>query len=140
MEIQILLYVYLFILRLRFPRNKPISTILRQRYQPVVLQLFRKLEKTYLKKEKCNSHIVFLNKCLVYDVMPKFLYFKLYNRNLHSSAIYKTMQRKLLYNEIKIKKRSLNQFIREVNTILVDLKSGTSFLDFYFLKFFIITN
>ena len=134
---QLILTVILFILKLKFPSNRPISNIITQRYGHNTLLLFRKWEREHLKHEKAKCQLIFLNKCKTYNTFPKFLYFKLYNKNLHNSDLYKKFQHKLLTNEIALKKRNINRLEKVCFGYLSELKKRFSFLDFYYLKFFV---
>ena len=98
-----LIYVYLFIMKIRFPKSRPISTTIKNRYGPNTLNIFRRYEKINLKTQKSILDMEFLTRCQIYDIMPKFLFFKLYNKNLHNSNMYKQMQRKLLINDSPVK-------------------------------------
>ena len=63
--------------------------------------------KSKLEKTKCD--LEFLNKCKTYNVIPKFLRFKLYKRNVQNSNLYKSWQYKLLNLEIKSKNNILKR-------------------------------
>ena len=79
--------VFLFLARIRFSKNKPISSIVRKRYSGI-LKAIRKFEKVdyKLKKEKLN--ISFLFKCQNENIIPNFLKFRLVNENLQNSVTY----------------------------------------------------
>ena len=68
--------VFLFILKLRFPKRKPINQVIYGRYGHRTLQQFRKLEKTHFKINKTKCDIYFLEHCQQYKVYPKFVQFK----------------------------------------------------------------
>ena len=70
-----LFYALKFISLLRFPKSVPATTTLYRRYGQPVLTLLRKWEKTWRKFEKAKQDLVFLNRCELYDVIPKFLHF-----------------------------------------------------------------
>ena len=135
-----LIYVYLFLTKLRFPRYIPLSSIIVNRYSHSTLKIFRQYEKSVYKQEKCTQDMVFLRKCKIYNVMPKFLYFKLYNKKLHNSEMYKRWQNKLLNNEINNKNKHYKRLCEQTTNLSANLKSATSFLDFYYLKFFVRKN
>ena len=129
--------VILFILKLRFPRGTPISAVIQRRYGRQGITLFRRLEKTTLKLKKCECDLLFLSKCKAYETLPKFLYFKLYKKNLLNSKLYRKWQFKLLNIEINAKQRNIKR-LKELKTKLSDdLRSLTSFLDYYYLISFI---
>ena len=52
------------------------------------------------------------------------------NRNLHSSSAYKTYQKKLLKEEINIKKNKIKQHLLERNSVKKQLQIEISFFDF----------
>ena len=80
--------VFLFLARIRFSKNKSISSIVRKRYSGEILKAIRKFEKVdyKLKKEKLN--ISFLFKCQNENIIPNFLKFRLVNENLQNSVTY----------------------------------------------------
>ena len=129
--------VILFLLKLRFPRGTPISTIIHRRYGRQGIALFRRLEKTTLKLKKCECDLLFLSKCKAYEVLPKFLYFKLYRKNLLTSKLYRKWQFKLLNVEINAKERNLKNLKTLRTKLSDDLRSLTSFLDYHYLISFI---
>ena len=96
-------FVLLFIIRLRFPRNKPISTIIRNRYGDRTLQTFRKYERTTKQLNKLLLDREFLEACLHHEIIPKFLRLKLYRKSLEFSPVYKSWQLKMLKQEIRYK-------------------------------------
>ena len=72
--------VILFILKLRFPRNRPLSDIIVNRYGRPTLQNFRKYESRSYKLRKAEADRTFLILCKSYNVVPRFMKFKLYKR------------------------------------------------------------
>ena len=60
----------------------------------------------------------------------KFLGFQLANRNLRSSSAYNTCQKRLLKEEIEIKKNKIKWYLSELNRAKKQLKSKISFFDF----------
>ena len=129
--------VILFILKIRFSRGTPISTVIQRRYGRQGIALFRRLEKTTLKLKKCECDLQFLSRCKAYETLPKFLYFKLYKKNLLNSKLYRKWQFKLLNIEINAKQRNIKR-LKELKTKLSDdLRSLASFLDYYYLISFI---
>ena len=131
------IYVLLFVLKLKFPSNVPISTYIKNKYGHYTLQKFRKWERLRLKIDKCTCDQDFLNKCKIYNIFPKFLYFKLYDKNIYNSEIYLKFQHKLLSNEIKKKNKLLSRFKRDCSLLSNTLRQDLSFLDFHYLNFFI---
>ena len=122
--------VFMFISRLRFPNDQPISNIIRTRYGNAVLQDMRKLEKLDMKYRKALLDIVFLNKCLENGVIPRFLNFKLANRRLRSSATYRICQVQLLNQELIEKHKAKERLSKELDQIKARLQSKVRFVDF----------
>ena len=121
--------VFLFLIRLRF-LNKPISTIILERYDVRVLNSFRKYEKLDLKVRKTKTDIYFLDQCLTNHLTPKFLNFKLSKQNYKNDRDYREFQTKLLRKEHKSKIHLLSECRSQRDQIHLELKTRTSFLDF----------
>jgi len=81
-------FIIAFLINLRFPRNRSITTIINERYGNVSLQQFRSTEKILYKEKKLNCDLEFLKACRSYEVAPKFIRFKLFNRNLENTECY----------------------------------------------------
>ena len=94
-----------FIIRLRFPPNKSIVTIISNRYGKETVRLLRKFESSDFKLRKCILDIGFIEKCIQNNLIPKFVQFKVTNRNLRDSKAYKQCQRKLLRQELSEKNK-----------------------------------
>ena len=94
------------------------------------LDLKRKLEKHKLDLE-------FLVKCKTYNVLPKFLRFKLYRNNLYSSNLYRSFQNKLLNNEISFKKRSISKLTDDFNNNQISLYDTLSTFDGISVRLFV---
>ena len=129
-----------FLLKIRFPRNQPISDILRRRYGYSALHGFRKTEQASKRLAKKQLDLQFLECCKVYEVTPRFLKFKLYRRSLHGSELYKDWQRKLLDIEIRAKRKEIKEANLSLSHSFTTLKSIVSRLDFICLTKFIRTN
>src|SRR5215469_13111940 len=102
------LFVLLFIYKLKF--HKPINfyNYIRSKYGQDGIKNIRTKEKLTKKLKKIELDIDFLNKCKAYNVIPKFIKFKLYTNRLYHSKIYKGFLFKLLNDEILFKNRTLN--------------------------------
>lgn len=77
--------VLLFILKIRYPRNQPISNTIKNKYGEPGLKCFRNLENIWRKRDKLVCDIKYLEWCYVYETIPKFLKIKLYRRLLENS-------------------------------------------------------
>ena len=103
MIVRIIGLVFLFIIRIRFPRGKSIADIIRNRYGEAFVKKIRRFEKCDFKLRKCHLDLRFLLDCKKNGVIPKFLRFKLANRHLNNSHVYRKCQLRLLEEEIKSK-------------------------------------
>ena len=94
-----------------FLKNSVINPFeyLKEYYDATTVQNYRKLINTSKKLEKSKLDHEFLLKCKTYNIIPKFLQFKLYRKSLHSCQFYKSWQIKLLSYEIKDKKDRIEQ-------------------------------
>ena len=128
------MYIYalvlLFLIRLRFPRGKSIVEIITRRYGRPALAVFRNTENHYFKKKKLECDLDFLNICKEYNIIPKFIRFKIYNPNFQNSRLYRSWSFKLLDLEIKSQSRKLLKCNRLLESARTNLKSVVSFLDY----------
>ena len=97
-----------FIIRLRFPLHKSITQVITDRYGQSTVHLLRKFEKVDFKFRKCALDIDFINNCMDHDLVPKFVQFKVANRGLRTSKVYRHCQQELLREELSVKKRHLS--------------------------------
>ena len=88
-----------------------------------------------LRKSECDLR--FLLRCKSYEVLPKFLYFKLYKKNILNSNLYKKWQFKLLNLEIKSKNKLNNNLLKLKHDLENSLKQETRYIDFIYLKAFV---
>ena len=107
MIVRIIGLVFLFIIRIRFPRGKSISDIIGNRHSEAYVKKIQKFEKCNFKLRKCHLDLKFLLDCKNNGVIPKFLRFKLANRHLKNSHVYKRCQIRLLEGEIKSEQRRI---------------------------------
>ena len=75
--------VLLFSISLRFPQERPIPDIITRRYGRPTLACFRKVEKNLFKIKNLEQDLKFSNLCKDYEVIPKFIKFKVHNPNFH---------------------------------------------------------
>ena len=127
--------VLLFLIRLRFPRDKSIAQVISLRYGADVVQSLRKWEKLNFKRRKVQLDIEFLRKCESQCLIPAFLKFKLPNQNLRSSSSYKSCQLKLLHQEIRDKVKLEGSHQRRENQQKELLQSRIRNIDFIHLSF-----
>lgn len=107
MFFRIAVYVFLFLIRLRFPSNKSISEVIRERYNAESVKNIRKFEKKDYRLRKTKLDLDFLEYCERNELIPNFLRFKVANRNLQGSQAYKQCQLRLLSEEISQKKSQI---------------------------------
>ena len=65
---------------------------------------------------------------------PSFLHFKLYNKDLFSSHLYRKFQEKLLDHELKQKRTQQRILSRKLKSLKSDLQSTFSYFDFLHLS------
>ena len=121
---------FLFLARIRFPKNESISSIVRKRYSGEVLKAIRKFEKVDYKLRKAKLDISFLVKCQNENIIPNFLKFRLANKNLQNSVTDKKCQRSLLQTEIDNKKSHLRTLQNEFNRLRNELQFQLNCIDF----------
>ena len=105
--------------------------MLRNKYGTDLVKNIRKLEKIDYKYHKLQLDLNFLQNCQHSNVIPKLLRFKLANRNFRSSSAYNTCQKRLLKEEINIKKNKIKQYLLELNSVKKQLQSEIRFFYFY---------
>ena len=127
--------VLLYILKIRYPSSVPISVCTFRRYGSETLSACRKFEHNLKRHEKALLDSRFLHSCKSYNIFPKCLQFKRYNKALHSSEAHKKFQGKLLDQEIKAY-NTLPKLLQESQD---SFKQQVSWLDFSALRFVILT-
>ena len=128
MKISIL--VFLCLIRLRFPSRKSIAEIICTRYGSDTVKQLRKFEILDYKVCKNQCDLEFLKFCQENCLTPKFLNFKLANRNLRYSDSFKQCQSLLLKEEIKTKVSMLTRQKKEFDEVKSAIQSKVSILDF----------
>ena len=122
--------VLLFIIRLRFPSNKSIATIIKSRYDSRVLQIVRNFERADLKYKKCELDIEFLNNCVKHELYPTFIRFKVSNVQLRGSKVHNECQMRLLKQEVQNKKNKLSLLKKKLNHLKSEVRNTLSWIDF----------
>ena len=120
--------------KLRCPR--PPTNILVTRYGRSALSTYRELEKTHQKVDKLELDVSFLHRCHEYNIIPKFLRFKIYDRNFNNTDTYRDWQKSLLEREIRIQTQKLNELKGKLIQLKDSFKNLVSYLDFwtFFMK------
>ena len=141
MIVKVLGLVFSFIIRIRFLKGKSITDIVRSRYGEAFVRVICKFEKSDYKLRKGHLDLRFLLKCKKNNLIPKFLQFKLANRHLHNSVVYKKCQIKLLEEEIRAKQKRINILEKDTKRIREELQGTLSCLDFsYICSLFLVAN
>ena len=94
-----LVIILQFIIKLRFPVNLSVIEVITRRYGRDTWLKVRRWEDRLKKFEKAKLDVTFLERCLMYNVRPKFVNFKLHRRTLQRREFYKDWQKYLLTNE-----------------------------------------
>ena len=82
MMLRIISIVFLFLVRLRFPSNLSTIQVIRNRYGYDTVKLLTQIEKLDFKHRKILLDLNFLENCIKNNVTPKFLQFRLANKDL----------------------------------------------------------
>ena len=130
MTLRIFTLVCLFIIRCRFPSNKSVASIVRERYGNAALKDVRKLEKLDFKKRKVQLDINYLETCRDAKIVPRFLQFRMANGNLRNSTTYDHCQFMLLDEEILTKRKQLKDLESRIKKSKNDLHEILSYFDF----------
>ena len=130
MFVKVIGIVFLFLVRLRFPKGKSITNIIRNRYGNDIVRHTRNFEKIDYRLTKCEVDITFLESCQKNNFTPKFLQFRLSNKKLQTSSAYIACQQRLLKEEINQKKSRLRHLKTEIELVRVHLKARLNRIDF----------
>ena len=130
MFLKALSLVFMFLIRLRFPKNLSLIQVIRKRYSNTVVKLVRRFEKLDFKHRKVALDLQFLKTCQEFKVTQKLLQFRVANDSLRQSQTYQTCKKQLLLEEIRIKKKNLKTLVRELSAVKEELLRSISFLDF----------
>ena len=136
----VLHYALQFILALRFPTGTPVSRIIIRRYGVGTWKDIRNWEKTLQKYEKGKLDCNFLEKCLIYDLTPTFVKFKLHRKQLHQQRFYKDWQKSLLERELKDKRKKVEVLHQKLLDCYANVKNQLSFIDFNHVLYFLHNN
>ena len=127
MFLKTLALVFMFLIRLRFPKNLSLIQVIHKRYGNTVVKQVRRFEKLDFKHRKAALDLQFLKTCQEFKVTPKFLQFRVANDSLKQSQTYQTCKKRLLLEEIRIKKKNLKTLVREFSTVKEELLRSISF-------------
>ena len=99
--------VFLFIAHIRFSASESLIGVLRKRYGCDLIKEVRTLEKIDFKLKKAILDLEFLISSRKNSVFPKFLLFKVSNKQLIVSKAYISGQKTLLNQEINNKQKAV---------------------------------
>ena len=122
--------VFLFIARIRFPDSYSLIGILRKRYGRDLVREVRTLEKLDFKHKKAILDLDFLISCRKNSVFPKFLLFKVSNKQLRASKAYISCQKRVLNQEINNKQKAAKSIQQKVTEVKNSLNCKMSYIDY----------
>ena len=108
--------VFLFFIRLRFPKSKSISDILHRRDGQSALKRIRKFEKLDYRLRKAEFDLEFLLRCRDSNVIPIFLKFCVSSQYRQASVIYRQCKLKLLQEKIRHKRSDIRVLKKDFNS------------------------
>ena len=126
----VLFLITSFLMKIRYPGGSLHDVIL-NKYGRQTLKTYRGVEREHFRMNKIQMDITFLNTCLAFKVVPKFVKFKVHNRTFENSPTYRNWQNHLVNCELKRQKKKLEQLKIKFNDTKYHLKSLVSFLDFW---------
>ncbi|XP_063598647.1 uncharacterized protein LOC134775120 [Penaeus indicus] len=103
---------------------------IRNKYGRTILNTFRRTEKLSYRLKKLQKDIRFLNLCKNYDVIPKFVNFRVHNPLFTQTQTYRSWCRVLLNREISLQTKKETVTTKKLNTHVSLLKTTLSPLDF----------
>ena len=130
MFIRVIALVFMFLSKLRFPAKYSLIEIVRHRYGNEIVKIVRKFEDLDFKIRKTTLDLDFLSSCQKRSLIPKFLRFRLANRNLTNSTAYRLCQQRLLKEEISQKKRRIITLDKKFELCRQNLISVLTYFDF----------
>ena len=128
MFLRTLALIFMFVVRLRFPSRLSLLQVIRNRYGDTIVKLVRKFEKVDFKHRKAALHLNFLQTCRSFNVIPKFLQFRVANKNLRRSQAHQKCLNHLLLAEISNK--NLKVLVDKLSSVKSNLLRILNFLDF----------
>ena len=121
-----------FALKVWCNTHKDVHEFIKLKYGVTQLRKTWSLFNIQKKLEKAKLDLEFLVHCKAFNIVPKFIRFKLHRKALHSAAFYKSWQQKLLCKEINLKKRSITSlqcdFDNQLNTAIHGVSNFDSIL------------
>ena len=128
--LRVIALVFMFVARTRFPVKHSIVNILRKRYGKILVKNVRKFEKYDFKYKKAILDLDFLLTCKEKNIIPKFLRFKVPNRQLQFSNTYNICVKRLLNQEISNKRKLVRTAKQNLTSMKDVLHREMCFIDF----------
>ena len=108
-----LLFIIKCIYRIKTKNSYSIIDTIKKKYGRQTLKLYRELEKNKLKYLRTERSCEFLRKCLLYQIVPKFIRFKPYDYKFIKQTSYKEIGRKMTSDLYKRQHRQLNKLEKD---------------------------
>ena len=121
--------MFLFLVRLRFPLHLSTVQVIRNRYGNEVVKLMRKFERLDFKYRKVLLDLDFLDN-RIRNLVPKFVQFRVANKDLRNSLTYRQCQTKLLKQKISNKNRRARLLKKDLQSARNDLTCKLKWIDF----------
>ena len=128
--LRVIALVFMFAARTRFPVKHSIVNVLRKRYGKILVKNVRKFEKYDFKYKKAILDLDFLLTCNEKNIIPKFLRFKVANRQLQFSNTYNICLKRLLNQEISNKRKLIRNAKQNLTSMKDVLHREMCFIDF----------
>ena len=109
-------------------------------YGDTIVKLVHKFEKVDFKHRKAALYLNFLQTCQSFNVILKFLQFRVANKNLPRSQANQKCLNHLLLAEINNNKKNLKVLVNELSSVKSNLLRILNFLDFNHVCNIIISN
>ena len=114
--------------------------VIRNWYGDTIVKLVHKFEKVDFKHPKAALDLNFLQTCRRFNVIAKFLQFRVANKSLQRSQAYQKCLNHLLLAEINNNRKNLKVLINELFSVKSNLLLKSNFLDFNHVCNIIISN
>ena len=130
MFLRVISIVFLFLACLCFPSHLSTVQVIRNRYGNEVVKLMRKFEKQDFKYRKVLLDLDFLDNCIRNNIVPKFVQFRVADKELRNSSTYRQCQTKLLKQEISNEKRHASLLKKDLQSARNDLICKLKWINF----------
>ena len=133
--------VFLFLACIRFPACFSLIGILRKRYGCDLVKKVRTLGKLDFKQKKAVLDLDFLISCRKNSVFPKFVWFKVSNRQPRASMAYISCQKCLLNQEINNSQKTVKSLQQKVTELKKSLNCKMSYINYvHICNMFLVSN